>query len=335
MRVVFLARRFYPEIGGVEKHVLEIGKRMVKDGHKVLVITESPGEERWVDGIEIRRIKSPNNWFKKFYIWTWIVKNRRFIKAADVVHAHDVYYWYFPLRFIYPRKSSYLTFHGYETYPIQKGAIIMRKISELLSSGNIIVGDFIEKWYGTKPNAVIYGGVDVPRKLSSLTNNQSAVFMGRLDEHTGIMDYSKAVELIRKKYPKFEFEIMGDGEYATKLAAFHPKGFVKNPEKQLKNYNFAFVSRYLSILEALANKRLVIAQYDNPVKEDYLKLAPFSKFIVTVNSPKQIADAVEKYLDKPKEAQKMIDEGYEWVKTQTWDSVVDKYYLLWGLKSHK
>jgi len=40
MRLCFLARRFYPEVGGVEKHVMEIGKRLVKKGHKVIVIAE-------------------------------------------------------------------------------------------------------------------------------------------------------------------------------------------------------------------------------------------------------------------------------------------------------
>jgi len=39
---VFLARRFYPEIGGVEKHCLELGKRLVKKGHELTVITETP-----------------------------------------------------------------------------------------------------------------------------------------------------------------------------------------------------------------------------------------------------------------------------------------------------
>ena len=102
MTILFFARRFYPDVGGVEKHVLEIGKRLVKDGHNVIVVTESQGKEKEIKGIRIFRIKTPENWFKKFYIWKWLWKNRSLIEKSDVVHAHDVYYWYFPFRFLFP-----------------------------------------------------------------------------------------------------------------------------------------------------------------------------------------------------------------------------------------
>ena len=90
------------------------------------------------------------------------------------------------------------------------------------------------------------------------------------------------------------------------------------------------MSRYLSILEALANKRLVFAHYDNPVKEDYLKLSPFSEFIIIENSGEKIAEKVKYYLKNPKEADRLIEEGYGWVKKQTWDGVLEIYLKLWG-----
>jgi len=336
MKIVFLTRLFYPDIGGVEKHVLEIGKRMVKDGHKVLVITESKGEGREVmEGVEIRRVRTPSNWFKKFYIWIWLLRSRKYIREADIIHAHDVYYWYFPLRFIYPGKKSFITFHGYESYPIKKRAIMVRKISEKLSNGNIIVGDFIKKWYGTKPNFVIYGGVDSPAKYVKPGTKDSALFIGRLDEQTGIMDYANAVDLITEKIKDFKFTIIGDGEFTQRLSRYRPLGFKPNPEAYFKSHNFAFVSRYLTVLEALANQRLVFALYDNPVKEDYLKMSPFSRFIVIENNSERLAEKVLEYLRNDDMSKKMVEEGYKWVKTQTWDGVVDKYYRLWGLTSLK
>ena len=108
MTIVFLARRFYPEIGGVEKHVLEIGKRMVKKGHKVVVISEisqkthSDGKQSSlesakiageVDGIKIYRIDGgKNDWFKKFRVWRQLWKLRKFILESDIVHCHDVFF---------------------------------------------------------------------------------------------------------------------------------------------------------------------------------------------------------------------------------------------------
>ncbi len=336
MKIVFLTRRFYPDIGGVEKHVFEICKRMIEDGHKVLVITESKGVRReFINGIEIRRLKVPENLFKKFYIWIWLFRSRKYIKGADIIHAHDVYYWYFPLRFLYPGKKSFITFHGYESYPIKKRAIIMRKISEILSDGNIIVGDFIKKWYGTKPNFVIYGGVDLPAKYTRPEMKNSAVFIGRLDRQTGIIDYAKVEDLIKERIKDFKFTIIGDGEFAKRLNRYRPLGFKSNPEQYFTSHNFAFVSRYLTILEALANQRLIFALYDNPVKEDYLKMSPFSKFIVIENNPEKLAGKVLEYLKNDEISKKMVEDGYKWVKTQTWDEIVEKYYRLWGLVSLK
>lgn len=329
MKILFLTRRFFPDVGGVEKHVLKISEVLISKGHSVTVITESSGKEDNLKGIKIFRIQVGKSWFKKFEVWYWMWQKRRLIKEADIVHAHDVYYWYFPFRLLYPFKKSFVTFHGYETYPIKKRAILVRKISEKLSKGNIIVGDFIKKWYGTKPNFVIYGAVDVPSKPVPAIDKHTAVFMGRLDEHTGVLEYAKAVDLIKQKYPKFEFGIFGDGEYKNKLKKFRPKGFINKAEKEFKNYNFAFSSRYLSILEALANKRLVIAYFDNPVKEDYLRMSPFSKYISIANSPEEIKEKVEYYLLHPRDEKKVIDKGYHWVERLTWDFLTSEYLGLW------
>ena len=159
MTIIFLTRRFHPDIGGVEKHVFEISKILKSKGHNVTVITESRGRVGKFSGINIIRIKKfPNNWFKKFHIWKWMISNLGIFRNADVIHAHDVYYWYFPLKILNPFKKSYVTFHGYETkFPPSKKAIIVRKISEKMAKGNICVGKFIEKWYRTRANFINYG----------------------------------------------------------------------------------------------------------------------------------------------------------------------------------
>lgn len=165
MTILFFTSRFYPEIGGVEKHALEVAKELVKRGQRVIVISENHGglKEKENHGeIEIYRIKiNTSEKLKKFIIWGWLYKNRELIKKADIIHCHDVFYWYLPFRFLYPQKAVFTTFHGYEThFPPSKRAILIRKISEKLSWGNICIGDFIKKWYGTKPDFVTYGGVN-------------------------------------------------------------------------------------------------------------------------------------------------------------------------------
>ena len=150
MRIVFLSPRFYPEIGGVEKHAFEVAKRLSKKGHKIAIITEGNKDERFkMDNIEVHRFYfGKKSWLKKFIIWQKLFSKRNLLKKADVVHCHDVFFWYLPFRFLYPRKKVYTTFHGYETrFPPSKKAVMVRKLSEELSLGNIIVGDYIKKWY--------------------------------------------------------------------------------------------------------------------------------------------------------------------------------------------
>lgn len=347
MTILFLARLFYPHIGGVEKHVMEISKKLAKTGHNIIIITEEldssgfhseRGEESILrqSGIEIIRINpGKEDRFKKFRIWRSLWKIRKVIEKADIIHCHDVFFWYLPFRFIYPRKPVFTTFHGYESFPISKKAIIVREISEKLSFGNICIGDFIKKWYGTKPDYVSYGAVEIPNTKYKIQNTKSAIFIGRLDDQTSILTYNEAFKKLREKYPKFELLIAGDGQYKDKLDEKAKKiGFQKNPEKYFQNYRFAFVSRYLSILEAMAAKRLVFAVYDNPIKEDYLKMTPFASFIIIVNKPGEIVSQIEKIINNPEIEKQMTGNAFEWVRKQTWEEMIKTYIALWNKYYH-
>ncbi|HSA84443.1 MAG TPA: glycosyltransferase family 4 protein [Patescibacteria group bacterium] len=334
MRILFLCRRFYPDIGGVEKHVWEISLRLAKSGHKVMIVTQSQNLQREVVLKNITIVRIPKNVQTKFQLWKWFWQNRYIIEDADIIHCHDVFYWYLPFRFIYPRKHVFTTFHGYESYPIKKKAIIVRKLSELLSFGNICVGDFIKKWYYTKPTVVSYGAVDSSQFKTKTQKKkifkESALFFGRLDVQTGIQTYNKAFEILKKKYPKFRLLVVGDGKYRRFLAnKIQVKGFQKNPEQYFENYRFAFVSRYLSILEAFAAKRLVFAVYDNPVKEDYLRMTPFAKYMIIAKTPAELARKVQFFITHPDLEKKLVEQAYTWVKKQSWSGMVNIYLRLW------
>ncbi len=343
MNILFFTRLFHPHIGGVEKHVFEISKRLIAKGHKVTIITEELSTKKIprceiINSIEIYRVPvGKDNWFKKFMIWKWLGANKQLIANADIIHCHDVFFWYLPFRFLFPRKKAYITFHGYENYPLKSKQIIMHKIAEKLSIGNICVGSFMKKWYGTKPSYVTYGGIEITNSKLQIPNRikqESAVFIGRLDEQTGIKTYLDAVKLIRKKIPDFKFEIIGDGKFRKEIEKnFRVLGFQKDSERYFLKYSFAFVSRYLSILEAMAVRKLVFAVYDNPLKEDYLRMTPFSKFITISSSSSELVSKISFYLNNSKKKEKMIEKAYAWVKEQTWDEVTNMYLKLWKIKS--
>lgn len=340
-----LTRLFYPHIGGVERHVGEINKRLVKKGHRVTVVTErikETKESEIVEGINVLRIPYPKiRFLGLLYIWLWFLKNRSLINQSDIIHCHDVFIWYLPMRFFSSKKPVYVTFHGYEgSEPPTRRAIFHHKLAERLSWGNLCIGDFHKKWYRVKPTFVSYGGVEEKDIKTTSKRDKTAVFIGRLSKDTGILLYIKALVSLKKQGITLSLDIFGDGpqrEEAEKLAQnydlacrFH--GFVREVDKKLRQFRFAFVSRYLAILEAMVVKKLVFAVFDDQIKRDYLKMAPFAKWIIIESNPKKLSEKIKYYLNHPEEEEKLLEKAYNWAKKKSWDKVVELYLKLWREK---
>lgn len=358
MKILFLTRSFYPNQGGVEKHILEISDILIKLGHSITVITEQPqnieksnyqsnSSSAKIMGkaknIRIRRISvGGNDWFKKFRIWIQILKYTKEIKKADVVHCHDVFFWYFPFKILFPFKKVYTTFHGYEgnNLPTKK-AILMHKFSEIFSNGNICVGDFLKKWYKTNPSFVIYGGVsrnifNIKFENRSSKNNNKIIFIGRLEIETGIMEYLKALKILQEKGKKFVLDVYGKGKLENEVIKYsldnalnvNLMGFKDNIEAIIPNYEYVFCSRYLGILESLACGKKVFAEYNNAIKKDYLTLTPFVKYISISGNAKELAINIERVILEKLNLN--TKEAYKWVKNKTWGNVVATYLNLWN-----
>ncbi len=317
MKILFLTRYAYPHFGGVEKHIFKLKKELVSNGHKVKIISKAD--------IKYPEIKI----IGLLYIWYWLFKNIDLVKKSDVIHCHDVFIWYLPFRFIFPNKKVFITFHGYESYPIKLKAKIIRKVSEKLSSGNICIGEFMKKWYGTKPTHISYGAVDINKKTKRSATKYDAIFSGRFDEQTAILTYLEAAKEI-KQNDKFNFLALGDGKYFDQVKDIAiTKGWVKNPESYLRQSKFAFADRYLSILEAFADKKLVFSVYDNPVKRDYLYMTPYKDWIIISKNSKELIKNILYYRKNKKEASLKMEKAYRWVQGQTWHEMANIYINLW------
>lgn len=157
------------------------------------------------------------------------------------------------------------------------------------------------------------------------------LFIGRVEEDTGIRIYLESLKILKAKKINFEFEVCGDGSLANYVAQYYKvHGFVEDLNSYISKADFIFTSSYLSILQVLALKRLVFAAFDNSIKEDYLKMAPFAKWMVIEKNPKAIAEKVRYYSTHPKEKEKIVDFAFNWVKEQTWEKVADIYLRLWS-----
>jgi glycosyltransferase involved in cell wall biosynthesis len=230
-----------------------------------------------------------------------------------------------------PGKKVYVTFHGYEPggLPKRKNKL-HRKLAERMATKTVCVGDFMRGWYGQKPDRVIYGAGDAIPKLKPKGRN--AVFVGRLEADTGIFAYLRALMEIK---PEIYLDIYGDGPEKAEViriikrnnlpAAVH--GYTNKPLEKIQEARYVFTSQYLSIIQAMQTKRLVVAVYTNPLKKDYLYLHPQSKNMIIADGGK---DLTEKFnsLNSIYEAE-YVERAYAWAKAQTWDKVTDIYQELW------
>ena len=287
MKILFLTRRVWPEIGGVEKHIGEISKILNKKGNSVKIISERD--------LSPPRIK----YFGLLVIWIWFFRNRKLIEDAEVVHYHDVFIWYLPFRFPYPNKRVFTTVHGLEwDKPFSISGILQKRLAIRLSNRSVGVGKFLEKYLNVKFDLITYGA-STQHKGSFKKQKNTIVYVGRLEENTGLLQFLEWF----KKNSKYSVEFCGDGplrKECEKYGIVH--GFTK-PDQYYKKAEYCVPGGYLAALEALSYNCKLRLFWNNKIKEDYWKMSPFYKL-------------------KGEKLKK-------WAKKQTWEKLANEYLDLY------
>jgi glycosyltransferase involved in cell wall biosynthesis len=332
MRVVFLTRRYWPVVGGVEKHIYELSRQLTIDGHEVHIIyaTKSIPASSPAPAIHLHTIPDTHS---KLAIWRSLFPYISLFFRADIIHCHDVFFWYLPFRFLMPFKHVYTTFHGYETtYPLRSGALFMRRLSKLLSTASINVGSFIEKWYGTPAQATIYGAINAStlkaHRSATARSKQTITFIGRMTDDIGAPAYIAALTQYTKP---FRFFAYGDGPYRnkfTKLGKVMP--VADDVPNILSDADTVFASSYLSIIAGLASGAHVIAYANNPLKLDYLSMTPFKQFITICTSIEDIRNALDIRLTTQQRSDQQT-----FARSLTWENIKDVYYAVWGTQKSR
>lgn len=337
MKILFLTRRFYPHVGGVEKHIWKISSELVREGHTVSIIAENHDPSKVQDGwtkeknlpVYFVDFGKESTW-KKFRIWAWMIAHVRLFLEADVIHTHDVMFWYYPLRCLLFWKPVCATFHGDEkVYPPVQSAVLMRRISAFLASGSINVGSYLEKWYGTKATITIWGAVDRNKLNFEVHNPLRILLVGRLDPDISIKKYCAILTQLHKQHMPCTFEVCGDGKLRSSISAFGKvHGFVDDVNPYISQADVVFCSSYLAILEALSHGKRVVAVYDHPMKKDYLEMSPFAKWIC-------ITDSVEKaarYIATKGKTTFSLSEKKDieiYIQSISWKAITHQYVQLW------
>ncbi len=353
MKIVHLAQFYYPHLGGVEQHLNQINQ-LLSPEHRVTVITRQhqknlPLQEK-IEQVNVLRlpVDEANNpkWLYKLQLWRALWRYKKVLQQADIIQVHDVFFWLLPFLPFLKRQKIFITFHGYEGHCLpNKRQIFWHKLAAWYCHKNLCIGDFHQKWYGIKADAISYGAVaDIKSPPSQFANNQplKIIFLGRLDYDTGLMTYLKAIHLAQSQQLKIKLDIYGDGPLMAKAQDYVKTnqlpvkfyGFIKNASSKLPNYHLTFASQYLSILESLAYHIPVIAVYHNQLKKDYLAMTPFVSWIEIVNDQNEVFDRLKKIAKNlSKKNQTFIQQlktAQLWAQQQNWQKLAETYLQLWG-----
>lgn len=320
MKIVFICARSYPSIGGVERHVEEVSDRLKAKGHEVIVLSEDNGLSFGEPGP-----------MKKFRIWYQMIRRIPLFLSSDIVHVHDVFFWYFPVRILLFFKPVFATFHGYEgVVPPTKRAVLIRRLGELLSKKTIEVGAYIQTWYGTHPTKVIYGGstyiISKPPESKRSKKHLRFILIGRLTDDIGLPLYIRFFAHLKKLKIPYSLDVYGDGPYKKSIATYGSvHGFVEELIQPIIDADVVCASSYLTMIDALSCGKPVLAFYDNALKKDYLEAFPLSDTIVITDT----VDAAYQQLIECQQHWNAEKIAAETQKNFSWNTIVNEYLALW------
>ena len=322
-KLLIIAPSFAPNQGGVESHLKNIIPLLIED-YDVTVIcrySNSIPRSQNFNGVSVIRLPKSS-----IGIRLWSIFYSSWLRKFDAIHTHD----FFPMP-IYKRASKTSrwihTFHGYEGFPLNEKAVNSRRQINNLVDSTIGVGKFIEKWYGTKCDEWIYGGVEIKSLPQKKKPVWDIVFYGRLEPDTGVKTYLESLNLLaQKNNPKLL--VVGSGSLKNELQDYSDKhdlgvefkDFSDNVLQDVASSRVAFVSGYLAIIESAAIGLNIISVFDTPIKKDYLEMHPMSGHFDICSSFQEVADSYNKIKDN------RVDAHFQtWAKNQTWEKIVKLY----------
>lgn len=353
MKIVFVTVHYHPRVGGVEKHVREAALRLAAAGHTVTVVTglddpDLPRRDR-DNGIRVLRLSRPKvPVLGRFTANIRFLMHLKLLMGADVVHYHDVSAFWgwglisYPLLWLFGNKV-FLTFHGWEgAVPPRRAMILRRRVSAALAAGTLSIGAFIDRWYGTRSDSVGYGGVDHRRYNCGGRESGDlpprVAYLGRFASDTGLPLLVEAVRLVVQEpggSPHFDFYGTGPLEDELKLLQAEGRGRVRvmppvaDTAAIVMDVPAVAASGYLSILEALSARRMVIAMYADPLREDYLRCHPAADSLWICGTAQEVRSALLDIFTRPEEARRRSEAGWRWAQGQSWEHVTGEYLRLW------
>ncbi len=359
MKIIQVSPRFYPYIGGIETHVLEISKRLAEK-HDVYVFTTDPSgrlpREESIKGIKIKRFRSfaPN---EAFFFSPEIYSTLR-KEHADILHIHSNQSLSSLAAFMGMKKTNikkYIFTPHYcprGTTPLRR---VLRTIYDRIQSGIFFGADRIicvsdyemelltkelkiprEKLVGIPNGIDIKKFRDIPKVKKE--HNFQILFVGRLEKYKRPQWVLHALKGLINKFPDkdIHFVVVGKGPYKKDLLSLRKNLGLENYvtfkeglpyDELLKEFSkcdvFVFPSAWeifgIVVLEALALNKPIIISSDGGALPEL-----FGEYGSVISSIKDLERSLIALIRNSNQAKTDFD-----IKQYTWDSVASEILKLY------
>ena len=241
LNVLMIAPRYFPHMGGIETHVHEVGRRLVRSGVGVTLLTTEPENhshqlprESEDEGMRIIRVKAwPRQ--RDYYIAPEIyplVKHGRW----DLIHCQGCHTFVPPLSMLAARQAKIpyiVTFHtgGHSSSFRNKiRGIQWQLLRPLLARASKLIGvsrfeaeyfrralRLPDRQFTVIPNGSTLPALTHPGPPSKTPAQTLIASVGRLEKYKGHQHLITALPKIRERSPDARLLILGVGPYEARL----------------------------------------------------------------------------------------------------------------------
>jgi glycosyltransferase involved in cell wall biosynthesis len=358
MKILVITDVFFPRRGGTEIIFYEIFKRLVKQGHKVTVITpriNATKKFEIIDGLEINRI-SPGN--RLVFIIKALKKSLKLAKDSDIIQSAVWYGGYLSsIVKIFSHKPCVLmvnAFFSYKWFKIRNPilALLFSFVEKILfsfpfdcficlskSQAKLLTSSGIDK----SKIEIAYPGINFnlfkPKKLNLLQSPKKVFtycFYGRYDPQKGIDIILKVAKKFSQVYPKSKLILIVAGSH--KIQSMIDKLNLKEnvlllkglPQKQLVNIidtvDVVVVPSKaepfgMVAAESSALGKAVIANNIDGLREIIIN----GKTGFLVNTPEEMIEKLSLLYQNKELRNQMGTRGTKYVRKFNWDFAAKKY----------
>ncbi len=234
MRILMVAARCAPLIGGIETHIHEVGPRLVKNNHSVDVLTtdaagDLPAEEE-MHGMRVRRVRAwPKNQDLYFAPRIYAEVERG---GWDLVHFQGYNTFVAPIGLLAAIRRDLpfvLTFHSGGHSSRLRNAVRPAQhalLRPLLARAARLIGvsEFEADFFSARMRiprqrfVVISNGTEMPAATPGVdVDRHLIVSVGRLERYKGHHRVIAAMPALMRRMPDVRLRIVGTGPYEPEL----------------------------------------------------------------------------------------------------------------------